>query len=504
MTTRVVRGGVWNLSGQGATLLAAFVATPFTIRLLGSDAYGVLALINAVVGYMAVSDLGMGVASTKFGADARSRNDADAESAAVWTSLLIGVVPSLLAAAGLTLGAGSLVSVMGLPEHLREAAVWALRIGSVGIVARAAASVMNTPQLARLRIDLYTMITSGTAVLQVCFVPVVLALGGDLRAAVGVVAAGGVVMALAHGLVSTRLLPEMIRPRFSRALARRLVIFGGSVVVSSIVTLLLAYADKLLVARFASVTALAHYSVAYAMSTILLVVPFAFAPSLLPAFSNLLAQSDREKVQRLYNHTFRGNLLWVVPAAVVITVVAEPFLTLWAGPEFGRESTMPLYILVVGVSFEVVTNGAYNALLAANRADLVARYQLVELLPYLLLAGFLISRYGAAGAAAAYTLRSAIHGGLLLVTARRTISSLRPFSTRWPSYAVALGSLVLPVLVLGQALAHTTFRIGIVLLSVAAYSTIVWTRVLTDEERTWLGQMTRLRAWVNHAATLPG
>src|SRR5574341_1397091 len=65
MTTRVVRGGLWSLGGQGMTILASVIATPFIIRLLGSESYGVLSLINIVMGYLTFSDVGMGQASTR-------------------------------------------------------------------------------------------------------------------------------------------------------------------------------------------------------------------------------------------------------------------------------------------------------------------------------------------------------------------------------------------------------------------------------------------------------
>src|SRR4030095_2112419 len=75
MATRVVRGTIWTLGGQGVMLLCTLVATPFVIRLLGSESYGVLALVNVLIGYLAFADMGMGLAATRFGAEAHSRSD---------------------------------------------------------------------------------------------------------------------------------------------------------------------------------------------------------------------------------------------------------------------------------------------------------------------------------------------------------------------------------------------------------------------------------------------
>src|ERR1700754_1954573 len=119
MMTKVVRGSLWTLSGQGVTILAALVATPFVIRLLGTESYGVLSLINVLIGYLSFSDMGMGTASTRFGGEAFARDDAPGEAAVIWTSLVIALVPALLIAGTLILTAAPIVQyALKLPEHL--------------------------------------------------------------------------------------------------------------------------------------------------------------------------------------------------------------------------------------------------------------------------------------------------------------------------------------------------------------------------------------------------
>src|SRR5437660_1434783 len=131
MTTRVARGSAWSVGGQAVTLFASLIATPFVIRLLGPEGYGVLALINVLIGYLAFTDLGMGTASTRFGADASGRGDDKGENevAVIWTSLCIAAVPSLLGAAALVLLARPLAErLMHLPASLIGQAIIALRL----------------------------------------------------------------------------------------------------------------------------------------------------------------------------------------------------------------------------------------------------------------------------------------------------------------------------------------------------------------------------------------
>src|SRR5436305_10633887 len=101
MTASVLRGTSYATVGQFSVLASAFVATPFLVRMLGAERYGVLALVSLLVGYFLFTDLGMGAASTRFAAEALGQKDHRKEVAVVWTSLLVASVPALLGAATL-------------------------------------------------------------------------------------------------------------------------------------------------------------------------------------------------------------------------------------------------------------------------------------------------------------------------------------------------------------------------------------------------------------------
>ena len=75
MTTKVVKGSMWTLVGSVAPLAVAFISTPFIIRFLGTESYGVLLLVGLIPMYFSFADFGMGVASTKFASEAYGQGD---------------------------------------------------------------------------------------------------------------------------------------------------------------------------------------------------------------------------------------------------------------------------------------------------------------------------------------------------------------------------------------------------------------------------------------------
>jgi O-antigen/teichoic acid export membrane protein len=497
LTSRVVRGSLWNLGGQGVTMVATLIATPFVIRLLGAPSYGVLALVHVLIGYLSFADMGMGTASTRFGSVAHARGDDQGEATAIWSALVLAAVPATTVALLLTLGARPFVEqVLRLPMFLHQSAVIAVRLAALGFLCRAIAGVLNTPAMVRLRMDLIVLITAGTATGQILLVPVVLALGGGMTGAVVVVAGAALATALLHAVTGMQLLPPLRRPHISGDLLKPLARFGGALVVSTIAAAILANLEKLILPRYASVQALAFYSVAFTLAYMLTQLPVALLQSLIPAFSQLQVHPDQTALELLYRRALRGMMYWALPGAVFICAVARPFFTVWAGPEFGRESTLPLYLLMGGVVCEILAYVPYALLITLGRTDLIARCQLSLVIPYLIGSALLIHQFGAAGAAVAWSLRAVASAFLFSRFARRSSGfAFAPWPDNKRTFAIAVAILVVPVTLVALLTSSMTVRIGVVLAAVALYGMLTLTRVLTEDERAALRRMIPFGPW---------
>lgn len=498
---QVAHGSLWSLLGQVLPLLASLLATPLVIRLLGAEAYGVLSLINLLIGYLAFSDLGMGTASTRFGAEAHAQQDDAAEARVVWTALLLSLVPALTLAGALAVFAQPLLErALRLPPHLQFAGVWTLRLAALGFVGRCLAAVLNTPQLVRLQIRLNATLTASFGVGQIALVPLVLWLGGGLIGAGVVLAATGLLLALSHALCSARLLPALRQPRLDRALLPSLLRFGGALVLSQLANLLLANGEKLVLTRVASVKVLAYYSVAFTLASLLTVAPTALGQALLPAFTRLLARQAHDELQQLYQRALRATLLLAPPIVLVMASTAQPFITLWAGAEFGRESIGPFYVLLAGLIVNILAYVPFNLVIAAGQTHLLARYYWLELLPYLLTAGLLAQRFGALGAALAWSLRTLVDALLYLQAGRRILAGANAASSvssssvgPWRSYAVAFAVLFAPFVSLKLCGAALGWQWLGSLLALAAYVGWVSRHLLQSSERDWLRQIVQNR-----------
>jgi O-antigen/teichoic acid export membrane protein len=483
----VVHGGAWLGAGQVVTLAASMVATPIVIRRLGPTGYGLLSLVNILIGYLAAADLGMVEASSKFGAERLAAGDDDGEAQVVWTSLALAGAAAGALSIALAIGAPFIVdNVLSLPARLSGVGILALRLGAIGFFARALSGVLNTSQIVRMRWDLNVLVTSGFATVQVVAVPLVLVAGGGLTVAVGVCSALAIATALTHYVVSVRLQPSTWPPRFSSALAGPLIRFGVATMGGYTLFVLLLNLDRAFIARYQSVEEVGFYTVAASLAGLMNVVTFAVSRPLLPAFARLLAEERRSEAVLLYQRILRLLFLLAVPVVVSIATVGHAFLDVWAGPSFGTHASTALALLVVGVAFDALGYVPSNLLYASHRAGAVLVIHLVEFVPYVAALLFVVPRWGIEGAAAVWIARSAVNSAMYVMAVRGKTGMPVPLSGDLLARAAVAGTAFVPLVFLSRLDLPLAPLAAMGVLSVSVYGLLAYRFGLAPEDRVWI------------------
>jgi O-antigen/teichoic acid export membrane protein len=486
---RAAHGSVWALAGHAATLLATLAVTPALIASLGATGYGALALINTLVGYGSLSDLGIGLAATRYCSMAHARGNGEEEARLVWTAMLISALPLLLCGVLLAASAPWLVHhVFRIPDSLRTEASIALAMGGIVLVARGLAGVVRAPLFARLRLDLTVLTTAGTMVAQALLIIVALAAGAGLVQVVAVMAFANVGALILSLFFAGRLLPQLRQLRMHRDLGRPLFALGAAVCAAGALELLLFQTERLFLARFTTVTGLAYYAVAAALAQTLQIPAGAFSQAFFPVFSQLQTGMDFSRLERFYVRAMRLVVFALVPAAVLLAFVAEPFMRLWVGSEFAANAAQPFYVLCAGWLLYAVGHTPGTMLNALGRTGLLARFYLVMAVPFLAGAALATMHFGVTGAAAWWSGGAAIRSAALFVLVQRshrfTYHELTHGGGAW-LLAVA-GCLLVPLLVVRVYLsAGLPLSVAAGGLSVVGYGALTWRRTLHSEERGW-------------------
>ena len=494
MTTKVVKGSVWTLLGQVAPMAVSLVTTPFVIRMLGTEGYGVVALVSLVPAYLTFADLGMGLASTKFGSEAFGAGDRDKEAEIVKTACAIALTVALPTAAIIFIFSDVLTTLLNVPERLHSDADLAFKFASVSLVFYLLNNIVNTPQLARLRMDLNTFVGAGARVLGLIAAPIVIYLGYGLAGAVFALMSTSVVAFCFHLAVSGRLNPRLLHFSVSGDVVRPLLKFGSAMTLSGIAAVLLTHMEKLVLTKQTSVEQLAYYSVAFMLSNAAALFGVSMSQSIVPAFSQLLKPEKRSELVTLYTRTLRISLFGMLPMIAILFVIARTFFTVWAGPDFGRESTIPFYILLGGVVFNLNAYVPSGLLLASGRSDIFAKLYWIELFPYILLSAILTGHYGAIGAAEAWSIRTAVDAVAFFWLAKR-ICGVKMNSKRVLSQlAVSVAVLSVPAIVATlYSRVGDGVNVAILLVSVSVYAVLMWKWILDTDEKRWLIERIGLR-----------
>jgi O-antigen/teichoic acid export membrane protein len=367
---------------------------------------------------------------------------------------------------------------------LAEASI-ALKIAALAFVLGIVGSVLNSPMLARLRMDLNTLTSAVPKVLLAVVTPLILYYGGGLVGAVSwafTVGAGALVAILC---LSRRLLPELLPPTFSPAYVPRLLTFGSGLVLGGLAGILLVNFEKLALSRLTSVTSLAYYSVAYTLANIAMLFSMSMTQSLIPAFSQLLLPANRTHLNALFASTIRLTIVVLLPSTVLLLVLAKPFFTLWAGEDFGKESTLPFYVLLIGVAFNMLAFIQHSLITSTGRTRLLAKIYWIEFIFYVFISIALIHSLGIVGAALAWTIRVVADAVVFIVLGDRLIGvSFRLHEQLRGATLPLLVLAPLPFVVAygegGPLVAATTF------VCLLLYAILTWKKYLREAERTWL------------------
>jgi O-antigen/teichoic acid export membrane protein len=417
---RLARHTVWNVLGYILPLIVAFFALPPMVTRLGPERYGLLSLVLVVHEYFSYFDFGLGRATTRFIANAlHDPERCDTVGTVLWTCVAFHVGLGLVAGAGFAVAlpfvGGRLLTVP--PDLVTEGRLTlyaAALLAPVLLLMIAARGALEAAQ----RFDLVNTVKVPSNALTYVIPLVGAGVGLTLPAIVLLLVLARLAVALLYLGLCLRLFPSARRLTIDPALRRPLFSFGGWVMVANLAGLLLVYGDRFLISALASVGALTYYSVPQDVSTRLWIVPASIASALFPMFSLTGGRPDTP-AGRLYADSVLYLLILFVPVVAVLEVFGGPLLGLWMGAGFADEATAVLQVITLGVFLDSLARIPLTYLQASGHPALPGRVRLLQVPPYLLVAGWAIHHWGILGAAWAWSGRIAVETVLLFWLTRR-------------------------------------------------------------------------------------
>jgi len=492
---QLVRNVIFSLVTQAAPLAVALLFTPYVIRGLGFDRFGLLSLARAALSYLAIVEVGLGRATTRFVAEALGQKALHRVPRVIWTSLLTQLAFGLGGGAIVVLLAPTFVSrLLHVPsglvtETVNMFFVVALCIPVI-ICTRSLRGVLEALQ----RFDVLAAMQVPSSILVYLVPAVGVWLHLTLTSIMLLFLLVWTLTALIYLLACLLLVPTLRGiPRMDRALLRPLLSFGGWVAISDLVIPIFVYLDRWMVGAIVSVADVTYYTVPNEMLSRLLIIPSAIAAVVFPAMS-ALPSGRNGQLERLYARTLKAVLLIMTPLLGLVGYFAGDLLRLWLGPAFALRTTEVARILSVGVLFNSLGMIAATVLDAAGRPDLRAKVFLSYAVAYVLWTWALIRVWGIDGAALSWTLRTTVEMGLLFVVSALMLRVDRDALIDSGLLNAGLAFTGLVVLIVAVALAYgdqNLYAAVTVCGAIVAFGLVTWRYALQDVERRSLALLAR-------------
>jgi len=476
-----------NFLGLVVPALIGLVTVPVVIHFLGTDRFGLFAIILTVFGYFALFDLGLGKAAIKFSAEAMGRGEMNELPRILWTSVGLQMVFGLMGMA-LMIAVTPFLAERVLkiaPANLAEAK------GSLVMMALSLPFAIVTPAIrgvleAGQRFDLVNAVKIPTNAL-IYLLPIIGApLGMGVRGIVLLLTVSRAVTVFVWIWLVIRVYPVLKQRVFlPRARLRTLFVFSGWNALSSFVWLFLVSADRFVISRLRGLTAVGYYAAPAEATARMSMLPGSLALTLFPAFSALEGGGETERSKQLLARSMKFMLIFLGPLTAGLIALAGFVLRLWLGAAFAVESRFLLQIMALSFLISALGYVPYSYLQGLGRADLPTKFQIIEAVFFAPLLWFGVKRFGINGAAVACAVRVLLDLVLLLGASVRvggtSFGRLRDVGIF--RIGAALG---IYTAALFAAKALPVVPLWIVVAS-AAYIFWVWRRALTPSERRgWL------------------
>lgn len=485
--TVIVRNAVLNLVSEGWIFIVLLAAMPKLVRFLGETQFGLFSLAWVIIGYLTVLDIGVGRAATKFVSEHLADGDLAATRQVVRTAIIANLALGL--AGGLTIALSSPLLVrfvFRVGPVLEQQANLVFYAAAVAIPVLLLQGIFRGVLSSYQRFGWITGVNTVATTLQWGLACILAWRGYDVAVVVFSTVLVRMLAAIGYGAVLRAILPHLDFFRVpDLAGLSKLVRFGSWVTVSQLIGPLLVYLDRVFIASFVSLPAVALYTVPYEAMTRLRVIPSSLVASLYPAFSERCSEEQQIQLSHLYERSVCYLLVLLLPTTVFLAVLGPDVLSIWMGKRFASETVAVVEILALGVFANGISYLPYNALQAAGRPDLTGKFHVLELPPYIALCLILIPRWGIIGAALACTFRFSLDAALLFwavqrycrcslwTTAHRTLRTIFTLTC----------ALTVPLLTLRSTAGTPWFRVGIGMVSVFFYLAAVWFFVVREEEK---------------------
>lgn len=432
-----VLGGSWNV-------FLGLLIVPFQIRILGVEAYGLLAFLASLQAVFNLFDLGLSptitreVASDSSPDFRHSRELIQEVSTAYWS---VGVILGLALALNATWLATHWLKLDTLSV---DSATLAIQLGALVVAVRWPVTFYAGTIAGRQRFDILNLLASSVVTVGLLGGVVVIILTSSLTTFLAWRAATAVVEVILHGVACFRLLPGFtLLPRFSVQATKQVWRFAVTTNLIGVFGLIATQSDRFLISKLLPLQALGYYSLAYSTASILVLIYGMITSAMFPVFASDYGQGELDVVAVRCAKAAQVISYCVALPAFLLIFFGHDLLQFWIDPGTAQASSKVMAVLAFGFLISAPLNICSTLAIATGHPRLPLLVNVAGFFLYVPCLYVLTTRFSLYGAALTWVLLQLYYVITFAPLALRLLGRLSV--TGW------FGRNVLPFVLIGAA-----------------------------------------------------
>jgi len=354
------------------------VAYPIYLHFLGYEKYGVWLVLATVLTFAQLGDLGISQAVMKLVAEEYGRNDIKGIQRYVTTSLALLCVSGTIALVMILLFKTRIIALFKLSDDDARTASWLLPYIGIFSVYFFIVHALNAVLSGLGRMDLANYIQSAGRVVSVTVAGILLYDGRGIESLLIGSAFSAVFIHVASLICIQRTANIHILQLRNLDIQRgnRILRFGGAVFGGAVINMLLSPFNKLMLSRYAGVSAIPIYEIAYNGSMQVRALIEVGLRAMMPEISRIgrdMTKYAKDRISQIYRRAMKLVFLFGIPMYGGLLILLTPLLKLWLRQKFVGELPISFRIMLISTFLSLLGVPAYYTLLGIG----MVRYTLI-------------------------------------------------------------------------------------------------------------------------------
>jgi O-antigen/teichoic acid export membrane protein len=420
-----------------------FFLFPFIVRKIGLEASGIWILVQSLIGYFGLLDVGVGPSLIKYIAQYEADKDQKSINRQIISSIFVFLMIGIVGAAGLTIIGRYFLGYFHIDQSLFAQAQSAVYLTAILMLINFPMGVVRNILAGYQKYDKTAISEIIRGAIGAILTIILLVRGGNLIQLILAGFAGNVAGWLMSFWFIFKETKVSFHPKFLNKKAIKSIFhFGGVVFVINMCTLIIYRIDQLVITYFLGPGFVTFYEAPSKLYRITSQIPTLLVAPILPASSELHTKKDYFRLQELSFRSTKYILALFLAMTIPMVIVGRQILNIWMGPDFGPYVVV-LWILIIHIAININYSAIGQVILGMDKARFLLWYNISLAVMNFILSIILVRYYGVVGVALGTTIPFVLLGWIYILRSMHYLkASMKKFAKRVWLKTLPLGGLI--------------------------------------------------------------